>query len=295
MPSTNSNCGAMRSASTGRSRAPDDFSVETTISYASNPANRLKAFEVSPDQHIGSGEQDLRRRNRELETIVESRSQLIAMAAHDLRNPIGNIFVISELLLDDSVHLTGRQRELVQTIEVLSEYTQRLLDSIFDLSMMESDSFRLSFELLDLSAILEQVVSSNRAIAERRGININFHVDGVIPRINLDMVKIEQVFSNLVDNAIKYSQDGATVIVRVRSERDAVLVSVRDNGPGISPQDLKTLFTPFQRTLGRANHAGRGLGLAIAKRIVARHGGQIWVESEVGMGSTFFVLLPLQN
>jgi signal transduction histidine kinase len=106
-----------------------------------------------------------------------------------------------------------------------------------------------------------------------------------------------KVFNNLIENAIKYCQPGARIEARISRGEDSVLVAVQDDGPGIGPADLKTLFTPFQRTRARAlsEEPSAGLGLAIAKDIVDLHGGRIWVKSEVGKGTTFYVSLPIQN
>jgi len=246
------------------------------------------------DEHIAHRKRTLLKRNRELELLNEEKSELLAKAAHDLRNPVGNIVILTELLLEEADGaLSDEQKELLQQIQSCSEHTQRLLDSVFALSVIESDSFRLSFELRDVQEILERVVSFHRALAKGRDIQIALCVDGPVPRINLDPIQIEQVFDSLVGNAIKYSPAGAHVEVRVRTRSDGVHVSVQDDGPGIPPQDLETLFTPFQKTRARATQPSSGLALAIAKRVIKRHGGQIWAESVVGLGSTFHVRLPI--
>jgi signal transduction histidine kinase len=112
----------------------------------------------------------------------------------------------------------------------------------------------------------------------------------------VDRVKITKVFNNLIENAIKYCQPGTRIEVRVWRVEDRVMVSVGDDGPGIDSTDLKTLFTPFQRTRARARSEehSAGLGLAIAKHMVDLHGGQISVRSEIGVGTTFYVSLPTQ-
>ena len=112
----------------------------------------------------------------------------------------------------------------------------------------------------------------------------------------LDRIQISKVFNNLIENAVRYCQPGARIQIRISHTSDNVIVSVQDDGPGISPSEMNTLFTPFQRTLARArsNQQGTGLGLAIAKHIVDLHGGRIHVESQVGKGTTFYVSLPAQ-
>ena len=253
----------------------------------------LTQHRVSYDD-LANTKRELINKNLELERMNEEKSQLLAMAAHDLRSPIGNILIFSELLQEEAdQQLTGEQKELLNSIHSSSEFLQRLLDSVFDISVMESDASRLSFELQNPQEILERVVSLSRAFANSRQIQMVLFVDGPIPRINLDPGKLERVFNNLIGNAIKYSQRGASIEVRISAQIDGVLISVRDNGPGIPPEDFKNLFTPFQKTRARAAEPSGGLGLAIAKRMVTRHRGQIWAESKVGLGSTFYVRLPI--
>ena len=253
----------------------------------------VATLELAEDEVV-SRARALLTRNRELEALIEEKSQLLAMAVHDLRNPVGNILILTELLLEEADEgLSDEQKEFLQVIHSASEYTQRLLDSIFALSVVASNSFRLSFELRDPGEILERVVLSNRSCATARDIQIALRVDRPVPRIKVDPDRMDQVFNALINNAIRYSQAGGYVEVRISTESDAVHISVRDNGSGIPSQDLQTLFAAFQRTLARGIQRGRGMGLAIAKCIVGRHGGQIWAESEVGCGSTFHVRLPI--
>jgi signal transduction histidine kinase len=135
-----------------------------------------------------------------------------------------------------------------------------------------------------------------RPLAARKRMRLDLVQEGKPAPVLLNETKISKVFNNLIENAVKYCQPGARIEVRLSRTPDKVLVSVQDDGPGISPSDLNTLFTPFQRTRARAlcEEQGTGLGLAIAKHIVDLHGGQIEVESQVGKGATFHVSLPVQ-
>ena len=288
----------VESSSFKRKRESMSDPTDESLEIADGPVPQhgqpgLDSLELASEDVVPTN-RALLRRSGELETLVEEKSQLLAMAVHDLRNPLGNIMILTELLLEGAdERLSDYPKDLLQEIHSSSEYTQSLLDSVFALSAVESNSFRLSFELRDPRDILECVVSSHRSCAKARNMQIALRVDGPVPQISLDPDRIEQVFNALINNAIKYSQAGASVEVRIRTEIDAVHISVWDNGPGIPPQDLETLFTPFQKTLARGTQPGCGLGLAIAKRIIERHGGQIWAETEVGFGSTFHVRLPI--
>jgi hypothetical protein len=134
----------------------------------------------------------------------------------------------------------------------------------------------------------------NRVLASNKDIEIQTAIDGPLPKMRLDPDKIEQVLNNLISNAIKYSHPNSTITVQLTREDTHVLLSVQDEGQGIPAEDIDKLFKPFQRTSvqSTAGEKSTGLGLVIVKRIVKGHGGKIWVESEVGEGSTFFVSLP---
>jgi signal transduction histidine kinase len=221
---------------------------------------------------------------------------LLGIAAHDLRHPIGAILIYSELLAEeaDSI-LNSEQKELLNSIHSLSEFMLRLLRDTLDISAAQSGRVSLCAEPSNLPAIIEQSVSLSRPVAVRKQMQLSLRQEGKIPPVTVDALRITQVFNNLIENAIKHCQNGATIEVGISLNSDRVLISVRDDGPGIPPDDLKNLFTPFHRTRAQALSAepGTGLGLAIAKRIVEYHeGGRLWVQSGVGTGTTFYVSLP---
>ena len=143
--------------------------------------------------------------------------------------------------------------------------------------------------------MLELNVELNRLLAGRKQIDITLSKEEAIPTLRIDAAKIEQVLNNLISNAIKFSYPNSTVEVSVGKREGEVVVAVRDEGQGIPPAELERLFIPFENISVRstAGENSTGLGLAIARRIVEGHGGQIWVRSQVGAGSTFAFSLPL--
>jgi signal transduction histidine kinase len=235
------------------------------------------------------------RRNIELEKMNEEKMSWLGMAAHDLQHPIGAVMVYSELLMEEAANtLSEDQRTMIQAIHSSSEFMLLLLNDVVDISAVESRTLRLAPESAKAPALLQESISLCRALASRKKTQIELRCADPIPAVIVDWQKMRQVFVNLIGNAIKYSQDGASIEIDVLSLDGNALISIRDNGPGIPPDELKDLFTPFQKTRARATSAepSTGLGLAIAKRIVDRHGGRIWAESTVGNGATFYVSLP---
>jgi signal transduction histidine kinase len=136
----------------------------------------------------------------------------------------------------------------------------------------------------------------NRVLAEKKQIRLSFQAAGDLPTLLLDPAKIEQVLNNLVSNAVKFSYPGSSVAIRVYRNKDRALISVKDQGQGVPADEVDKLFKWFGKTStkGTEGESSAGLGLAIAQRIVLGHQGTIWVESEAGKGSTFYVSLPTQ-
>jgi signal transduction histidine kinase len=223
---------------------------------------------------------------------------LLGTAAHDLRHPATAILIYSELLLaaiGDTV--SEEHAEWIDSIRSSSQFMLHLLDDTMDLARAQSGTVQLRTTLSTVADIVTRSVEMSYPLAAKKHMRLNLVQEGEPFRIPLDAVKISKVFNNLIENAIKYCQPGARIDVRISRTPDTVLVSVQDNGPGISPSDLKTLFIPYQRTLARAlsEEPGTGLGLAIAKHIVDLHGGRIQVESQLDRGTTFYVSLPVRT
>jgi two-component system, OmpR family, sensor kinase len=240
-------------------------------------------------------QRELAKRNHELGRLNALKNQFLGMAAHDLRTPLGVILSYGQFLLDEAgQRLEGEQREFLATIISSSQFMLGLIDDLLDISQIESGELALDLQAVDPAAMAEHNVALNRLLAERKQIALHLSCQEGLPQMLLDRNKMDQVLNNLINNAIKFSQPGTVVQVTLKETPEGVLLSVRDQGPGIPPEEQDRLFQPFGRTSVRstAGEKSTGLGLAIVRRIVEGHGGRIWVESQVGRGSSFFVLLP---
>jgi signal transduction histidine kinase len=228
-----------------------------------------------------------------LKALNEQKNKFLGMAAHDLRNPIGATLGYSEMLLEGD--LTEDDRTLVSKIEASSKFMLRLLNDLLDLSQIESGKLELHLEDVDLAALVKENAELNRIIAGKKNIKLDLISTGEPPRVRADPSKIEQVLSNLISNAIKYSFPDTTIRVFLESKAGEAIVRVQDQGQGIPAAELSQLFQEFQKTSVQSTGGEKstGLGLAIVKKVVEGHGGRIGVESEVGQGSTFYVSLPL--
>jgi signal transduction histidine kinase len=171
-----------------------------------------------------------------------------------------------------------------------------LVNNLLDVAQIESGKLRLDLQLVDLIALVRRNIALNRVLAAKKQIEIEW-AETPLPTVLFDAPKIEQVLNNLIGNAIKFSLPGTLIRVSVTRADPNVVLMVRDQGPGIPPNELVKLFKPFQKTSVKstAGEKSTGLGLAIVKKIVEGHHGKIWIESQVGHGTTFFVSLPITH
>ncbi|NLE44806.1 MAG: HAMP domain-containing histidine kinase [Chloroflexi bacterium] len=249
------------------------------------------------NNELGTLQRELARKNVELERLDELKNQFLGMAAHDLRNPLGIIMAYSEfLMMETEDQMSAQHRQFLSIIKSSSEFMLGLVNNLLDVAAIESGQLQISPQMTDLNALVAGNVSLNSMLAERKGITLTFRGQEDLPPIPADAPRIEQLLNNLISNAIKYSYPDTAVHVSITPGEDRAVIAVQDEGQGIPPQDRDRLFQFFGRTSVRSTGGERstGLGLAIAQKIVQGHGGEIWVESEVGKGSTFYVALPLR-
>ncbi len=242
-------------------------------------------------------QREMARKNAQLEKLNAEKNRFLGMAAHDLRSPLGVILVYSEFLEAEAGSvLSDEQREFVTIIKDTSEFMLRLVNDLLDVSTIEAGQLQLDRHPTDLAQLIRRNVTLNGVLAARKQITVELGRPPVLPPMSVDAGKIEQVLNNLISNAVKFSHAGTAVQVRVTATDDFATVAVQDQGQGIPAADLPKLFKPFGKTSvrGTAGEQTTGLGLAIVRRIVEGHGGRIWVDSEVGKGSTFLFTVPVR-
>lgn len=240
-------------------------------------------------------QRELARTNWELRQANESKNEALGMAAHDLRNPLSAIGAFASLLLDDGNTLDPEiHTEVLGRIRSASQSMQRLVEELVDFSALEGGKVRLRREDVDVIALIRDNVSLLRPIAGESGIRLVEVLPAGSRMAHVDGAKVEQVVSNLVGNAVKFSEAGSEVTVELRIDGDHFVLCVRDQGPGIPEDQIEDIFEPFRRAPGGAPRQGAGLGLAIVRRIVRAHDGRIDVDSEPGSGAAFTVRIPLR-
>lgn len=220
-------------------------------------------------------------------------SDLIAEMVHELRTPLASLRTASHLLLRKDV--TEEQQRKV--VEIIENETTRLIDmttSFLDLARLESGRIPFNAELFEPGLMLEECAAIMRTKADESRLKMILEIPTDLPKIKGDRDKIKQVVLNLTSNAVNYNKPGGKITIAAQWDQNELQISVSDTGPGIRPADLTHLFDKFYRSQTTEKAAqGTGLGLAICKKIVEAHGGSIDVQSQVGLGTTFSVHLPL--
>jgi signal transduction histidine kinase len=237
---------------------------------------------------------ELERANRQLTDSIEEKNRLLGMAAHDLRTPIAVIRGFIDLVADPRTPPEDFD-EFVNIIRATLHDMLQLLNSLLDLSAIESGKVQLALARTDVAEFVEQVARIQRVLGAQKNIRVDTFIEPGLPVFPFDRVRIEQVLTNLFSNAFKFSHSETTVTLSVRRAGDQIEFSVADQGIGVPPEELDRVFHEFQKLQGRptADESSTGLGLSICRRIVEMHGGTIGVESRVGQGSRFYFRLPV--
>jgi len=244
---------------------------------------------VRSRDELGRLAQAFNRMAEALQRSERARRNLIADIAHELRTPLTVIQGNLEAMLDGVFPLT--QESLAPVYEETLQLG-KLVEDLRELTLAEAGTLPLERQKLELAELVERTCEAVRPMAQEEGIEIETELEhGSV--VEADPHRIRQVLGNILANAVRYSPPGGTVRVTLKREGDEAVISVRDQGPGIPPEDLPHIFERFYKVDRSRNEEGSGLGLAIAKAIVEAHGGKIWAESVVGKGTTISFSLPL--
>lgn len=262
------------------------------------PPRRLRIFSTTVNDEVGQPMGEVRvvhdvTKEREIE---EMKDEFFSTISHELRTPLSSIQGFVRLILEDEVPDEETQREFLSIIGRQAEQLGQLVNNLLNISRLESGIFKMGREPVHLLDVLQRTVSKLRSIAQAKNIAVETKLPSSLPPVIGDEGWLEQVITNLVGNAIKFTPEGGTVRIGARQSNGEVVVEVSDTGPGIPADALDKIFTKFYRVVDDSSERpeGTGLGLHIARQIVELHGGRIWAESCVGQGSTFWFALPCE-
>jgi two-component system, sensor histidine kinase and response regulator len=281
--------------------------LERTVEERTRDLRQANRDLARANEEIETLYQDAQRHVDKLKELDELKSRFLSMASHELKTPLTTLIGASQLM---SRRLRRRleqgrpseedwdreQRTLLQQTEMLAKQTEklaRLVDELLDVSRIESGKVEYRFAPVNVHRLACDVAARMQLTADRHDIRVAAASSEPLT-IMADQDHLEQVLNNLLSNAIKYSPDGGTILLEARPDGESVVLSVQDQGLGIPKDQLDAVFGLFYRvpSSGERSAGGVGLGLYISKEIVARHRGRIWVDSETGRGSTFYVALP---
>jgi two-component system, sensor histidine kinase and response regulator len=285
-----------------------DGEVLGIIQLATRTPRKFKNEEVSLwetiGNHVGVAVQraqlyeETKRQARELENASKLQADFSAMIAHDLRSPLMNITGVTEVMLDGMFGpVTEEQKKWLLRVQANSQNLIDLVSDFLDLSKLESGYVNVTKQVVSVTDLVRKSVESFQVVASTKKVTVAEAIDASLPSILADPQRLEQVLSNLISNAIKFTGDGGQVKVGAGfAETSGIRVWVQDSGEGIPSDEIGELFQKYRQggNAHSSNHKGTGLGLVICKMIVEAHGGTIWVESEQGHGSIFSFSLPLE-
>jgi two-component system, sensor histidine kinase ChiS len=254
---------------------------------------------------------ELIRSNAELKRVSEMKSNFLSIASHELKTPLTSIKGYSDIIIDNMKDkLDSGVYRMIESINRAADRLHKVVNNILDVTRIEQKRLRLKPEMFDLVGIINDCIDELAQFSIKRNIVFNCQPIPNLPQFYGDKMRMQQVFTNLFSNAIKYSPDGSTVDITIALENeDRFHILVKDNGIGIDKNEQKNIFDPFYEIGNPNRHStdyakfmggGSGLGLSIVKGIVDRHGGRIWVESDgvkedAFPGSVFHILLPVQS
>ncbi|MCV9385125.1 ATP-binding protein [Reichenbachiella ulvae] len=254
--------------------------------------NQKKQIEAQ-QENIQQKNEQLMNRNAQLLALNEDKNQLVSILAHDLRAPLNHIISVSSML--EGNELSEEDRKFMGIIDDSARTMSQMITKILDVNALEQNKSAVLREKVGVRHIIVDVVNRYRQAASKKMIHLDIHYPSVDAIMQTDHLLLFLVLENLLSNAIKFSPSKSTIVIKAEEEERTVLFSIKDEGPGFTEEDMKDVFGRFKKLSAKptAGESSTGLGLSIVKKYVSDLGGQVWLESESGKGSTFFVSLPL--
>ncbi|HEX6628202.1 MAG TPA: ATP-binding protein [Gemmatimonadaceae bacterium] len=222
---------------------------------------------------------------------LRARQEIVGVVSHDLRNPVAAVKMLSRAVLNASEEDSQGARENLFLIAEAAEQMDSLIRDLLDVTRLDVGQLQLAREPIDASELLVEALRTLRPLIDAKGIRLDLAIEKDLPRVEADGERVQQVISNLVGNAIKFTPSGGKIVIGARDDSSGVIFSVADTGSGIPEDQLPKVFDRYWQST-RTDRQGAGLGLAIAKGIVEGHGGEIWIESKPGQGTTVQFTLP---
>jgi signal transduction histidine kinase len=245
---------------------------------------------------VNSTSDQLERVQRQLELASEHKSQFLANMSHELRTPLNAIIGFSEVLREQMFgDLNERQLAYVDDVLEAGRHLLSLINDVLDLAKIEAGRMDLALSQVEIPELLRSAVSMHSERAGRGGVHLGLATEPAEITVTADDRRLRQIVFNLLSNAVKFTPADGRVDVSAHLDDGRVEIAVADTGPGIAREDLDTIFEEFEQASDGKQAEGTGLGLPLSRKLVELHGGRLWVESEVGKGSTFRFTIPVRG
>jgi PAS domain S-box-containing protein len=287
---------AERSPIFGTRRDGSEFAAEAAIAKVTTERGMLYAVVMRDVSERRRNEALVKRALSNAETAVRDRDDMLGLVSHDLRNPVNAVKMLAAAVLRipsaaDATHLPAVASEHATVMLQAATQMDTLIQDLLDVTRLERGQLRLSRRPESIAPLLATTADLLAPLAAARGVTLETEIEAGLPQVLIDPDRIAQVLSNLVGNAIKFTQEGGDVRLLAARDLEGVRVTVRDTGVGIAADDLAFVFDRFWQSK-RTDRSGAGLGLAIAHAIVRAHSGTLWLESEMGKGTVAQFTLP---
>ncbi|MBE7550914.1 MAG: hypothetical protein HS126_07535 [Anaerolineales bacterium] len=282
---------------------PNSRSNDGSVSARPAPLIDLAAARqriTSLEEELAQTKHELAEARRQLREADKLKSEFIATVSHELRTPLNSIIGFAKLLLKQKIGpLNSIQQTDISVIYDSAQHLLSLVNDILDLSKIEAGKIRLDPTWVSVEEIIVGVMASTIILIEGKPIELRDEIEPHLPKLFVDRGRIRQVVINILSNAAKFT-DAGSITMRIgkisKNEQEFICFSVKDTGIGIAPEDMDKVFEAFRQidsSVARRAE-GTGLGMPISYRLISLHGGELWVESQVGRGSTFSFTIPLQ-
>lgn len=286
----------------------NDLRLLTTI--ASSFGVALRKAKLFEEVHFAKMEAETARKTAEQANAAKS--AFLSTVSHELRTPLTSVLGFAKIIkkrLEEKIFPVANNGDAktARTVQQISdnlkvvisegERLTNLINEVLDLAKIEAGKMEWNMESVSVEEIAERAIAATSSLFEQKNLKLKKHIDNELPVISGDKDKLIQVIVNLISNAVKFTPEG-TVTCRINQQGEEIVVGISDTGIGIAPEDHEAVFEQFKQVVGDTltdKPKGTGLGLPICKEIVEHHGGRIWLESELGKGSTFFFALPVQH